>query len=102
MSELEVTMGPLGVEVDLSSGEGVKKLIPLGKRVLVEPLNEVSNSPIVNVAEQEPMKGVVKEIGEDVTNVTIGDEVLFKQYAGIKLDDGNLIFREDDLLGVWR
>ena len=78
-----------------------KKLVPLGKRVIVEPIQEKESLLIDRVTDPEPSKGTVLRVGLDVTKVTEGEVVLFKMYAGTVMDD-LLIFNEDDLFGVWR
>ena len=64
------------------------KLAPLGDRVLVEPLrvDEKSPSGIIipdTAAKEKPKQGTVIAVGEleEVTNVKVGDTVLFSDYG---------------------
>jgi len=81
---------------------------PLGPRVLVEPLEEKHEGRVITTEEivgSIPTKGLVIAIGDEVTKVRVGEEVFFRQYAGIEImvgEDELLIFQEGDLLVVWR
>jgi chaperonin GroES len=95
----------------------VKKIKPLGNRVLVKRLEaKTSKGGILlpETAQEKPKQGEVIAVGpgkmdEDGTmhamNVRIGDLVLFSAYAGteVKNEDSGaeyLIMSEDDILGV--
>jgi len=80
---------------------------PLFDRVLVEREPEMGITPggiiIPDTSKERPMQGTVISTGFDVTNVTPGDKVLCRKFAGfdIKLNDVDyLIIVEKDILGV--
>lgn len=83
---------------------------PLGKRVLVERIEEEkkTNSGIIipDSATEKPSIGVVKEISKEVEKsgeIKKGDKVLFGKYKGseVKLDNKDFVVLEDeDILGV--
>lgn len=65
-----------------------KKVTPLGDRVLVDPIvaDETSPSGIIipdTANKEKPKQGTVVAVGEleDVTNVKVGDTVLFSDYG---------------------
>jgi len=80
--------------------------VPLGPRVLVEPITEPTSELLVeDITGSTPTRGEVYAVGDEVTKVKVGDEVFFKQYAGVEIEIANremLIFQENDLLMVWR
>ena len=87
-----------------------KGLTPLGDRVLVEPMvaDEKSPSGIIipdTAAQEKPKQGTVIAVGElqDVTNVKVGDTVLFSDYGydEVKVDGVEYyIIQSKNLLAV--
>jgi chaperonin GroES len=91
-------------------------LIPLGSRVVVEPMEEeeVTAGGIVlpETAKEKPQKGVILSVGPGdrdeegkriAMDVKVGDVVLYAKYGGteIKIDGKKLlILRESDLLAI--
>jgi chaperonin GroES len=88
---------------------------PLHDRILVKRTNAEAKSKggiiIPDTAKEKPHEGKIMAVGsgrrDDGTtvplDVTVGERVLFGQYAGteIKLDgEDYLILREEDILGV--
>lgn len=80
---------------------------PLGKRVLVERLEEATTTAsgiiIPDNAKEKPSQGKVVAISSEVENVANGDTVVFGKYAGSELTlDGTkyLVIDTDDLLGI--
>jgi chaperonin GroES len=63
---------------------------PLADRVLIEPLKaeEVTSSGLVipASAQSTPQEAMVIAVGPEVTDVTIGDRVVYSLYGGTKLD----------------
>ena len=47
-----------------------------------------------------PLQGEVLAVGEDVTNITVGDRVAFNRYASIILDDDQRLCSQKQVLGV--
>ena len=97
----------------------LKRLDPLGARVLVRPLDEDELSPggivLPDNVKEKPQKGVVVAVGPGdwihgmftryPISVHDGDVVLFAKYAGseVRLNGIEyLILREDDILAVER
>ncbi|MDO5046275.1 co-chaperone GroES [Campylobacter sp.] len=80
---------------------------PLGKRVLVERLEDVKTTAtgiiIPDNAKEKPLSGSVLAVSSEVENVKVGDNVVFGKYAGteITLDAKTyLVLNIDDVLGV--
>ena len=80
--------------------------VPLGPRVLVEPMTEPTSELLVEeIVGSVPIRGKVYAIGDEVTKIKVGEEVFFKQYAGVEVEIGKvkmLIFQEKELLMGWR
>ncbi|MBP1680426.1 MAG: 10 kDa chaperonin [Proteobacteria bacterium] len=83
---------------------------PLGKRVLLERIEEATTTAsgiiIPDNAKEKPLSGVVRAVSPKVAEkglVSIGDKVMFAKYAGTELTlEGKpyLVMNVDDLLGV--
>ena len=92
------------------------KLIPLGDKVVVRPVEaeEITAGGIVlpDAAQEKPRQGKVLSVGDGRLNqdgsrseheVTAGDRVLYSQYSGTEVAvDGEslLIMSENDILAV--
>lgn len=56
---------------------------------------------IVKKWDNLPPTGTVTAVGPDVKDVTVGDHVIFMQYASIDTDDANIrVVKEEHVLGV--
>lgn len=80
---------------------------PLGKRVLVERVEEATTTAsgiiIPDNAKEKPSQGRVVAVSKEVDCVAEGDTVVFGKYAGNELTlDGTayLVIETDDLLGI--
>ena len=80
---------------------------PLGKRVLVERLEDVKTTTsgiiIPDNAKEKPLSGKVLAVSSEVEGVSVGDSVVFAKYGGTKIVlDGKtyLILKIEDVLGV--
>lgn len=80
---------------------------PLGKRVLVERVEEAKTTAsgiyIPDSAKEKPSQGKVLAVGKEVEEVSVNDTVVFGKYAGNELTlDGTayLVIELDDLLGI--
>ncbi len=80
---------------------------PLGKRVLVERLEDVKTTAsgiiIPDNAKEKPLSGEVKAVGPEVEGVKTGDKVVFAKYGGTEVVlDGKtyLVLKIEDVLGV--
>jgi chaperonin GroES len=91
-------------------------LTPLDDRILVQPDEAMTQTPgglfIPDSASERPSRGTVMATGRGRRNkkgqlrpldVNVGDQVLFAEYAGTKINFSNatvLILREEDILGI--
>jgi chaperonin GroES len=89
---------------------------PLGDRVLVKPLESTETKKggiiIPDTAKEKPQEGEVIALGSGKRDedgkiqpftVKKGDKVLISKYGGTEIkiaDQGYLIMREDDILGI--
>ncbi len=80
---------------------------PLGKRVLVERIEEatttVSGIIIPDSAKEKPSEGIVVAVSEEVKNISCKDKIVFGKYTGNELSlDGKtyLIIDTDDIFGI--
>jgi chaperonin GroES len=81
---------------------------PLGARVLVKVLEQetmtASGIVLPETAKEKPQQGIVEAVGDEeemMTDLQVGDKVLFARYSGteIKLDgETYLLLNEDDVL----
>ena len=80
---------------------------PLGKRVLVERLEDVKTTAsgiiIPENAKEKPLSGKVLAVSSEVEGVSVGDSVVFAKYGGTEVVlDGKtyLVLKIEDVLGV--
>ena len=80
---------------------------PLGKRVLVERLEDVKTTAsgiiIPDNAKEKPLSGKVLAVSSEVEGVSVGDSVVFAKYGGTEVVlDGKTYFvlKVEDVLGV--
>jgi chaperonin 10 Kd subunit len=80
---------------------------PLGKRVLVERLEDVKTTAsgiiIPDNAKEKPLSGKVLAVSSEVEGVNVGDSVVFAKYGGTEVVlDGKtyLVLKIEDVLGV--
>jgi len=80
---------------------------PLGDRLLVERVEEVSTTAsgiiIPDNAKDKPSQGTVIAIGSDVEEINVGDTIVFGKYSGteITIDSKEyLIMEQSDALGI--
>jgi chaperonin GroES len=80
---------------------------PLGKRVLVERVEEARTTAsgiyIPDSAKEKPSQGKVIAVSKEVEDVTVDDTVVFGKYSGSELSiDGTtyLVIELDDLFGI--
>jgi len=81
---------------------------PLGARVLIQPLEQdtttASGIVLPETAKEKPQQGMVEAVGSEdemMTNLAVGDKVLFPKYTGneIKLNGtAYIIMEESDIL----
>ena len=80
---------------------------PLGKRVLVERLEDVKTTAsgiiIPDNAKEKPLSGKVLAVSSEVEGVSVGDSVVFAKYGGTEVAlDGKtyLVLKIEDVLGI--
>lgn len=80
---------------------------PLGKRVLVERLEDVKTTAsgiiIPDNAKEKPLSGKVLAVSSEVEGVSVGESVVFAKYGGTEVAlEGKtyLVLNIDDVLGV--
>ncbi|WP_122873702.1 co-chaperone GroES [Campylobacter showae] len=80
---------------------------PLGKRVLVERLEDIKTTAsgiiIPDNAKEKPLSGKVLAVSSEVEGVSVGDSVVFAKYGGTEVVlDGKtyLVLKIEDVLGV--
>lgn len=80
---------------------------PLGKRVLVERLEDVKTTAsgiiIPDNAKEKPLSGKVLAVSSEVEGVSVGESVVFAKYGGTEVVlDGKtyLVLKIEDVLGV--
>lgn len=80
---------------------------PLGKRVLVERLEDVKTTAsgiiIPDNAKEKPLSGKVLAVSSEVEGVSVGDSVVFAKYGGTEVAlEGKtyLVLKIEDVLGV--
>jgi len=81
---------------------------PLGARVLIRPIEQetMTKSGIVlpETAKEKPQQGLIEAVGSDeemLTDLAVGDKVLFAKYTGNQIEvDGveYIIMEEGDVL----
>lgn len=81
---------------------------PLGARVLLKPIEGESQTPggvlLPDTAKEKPQQGTVEAIGdkeEMVTDLKVGDRVLFPKYTGTEIKyegETYLLMDEDSIL----
>ena len=77
--------------------------IPLGERVIVEPIvvKQESELFLAESVAPKPNQGIIKAVSEEVTGIHIGDVVQFYEGSGIPLimgDHALLLMRKGDLI----
>jgi chaperonin GroES len=77
---------------------------PLGARVLIQPVEKeaVTASGIIlpETAKEKPQEGLIKAVGSEeemLTDLAVGDKVLFPKYTGneIKIDGEDYILMDE-------
>ena len=81
---------------------------PLGARVLIRPLAQESKTSsgiiLPETAKEKPQQGMIEAVGSEeemMTDLAVGDRILFPKYSGteIKVDGTDyLIMEESDIL----
>ncbi len=80
---------------------------PLGKRVLVKRTEAeektASGIILVDSAKEKPNTAVVEAIGTDVTELKVGDTIVFEQFRGTEFSlegEDYLVLEIENIIGV--
>ena len=80
---------------------------PLGKRVLVQRTEVESKTAsgiiLVDSAKEKPNTAEVKAVGSEVTEVNVGDTIVFEQFRGTELSlegEDYLVLELENVMGV--
>ena len=83
------------------------KLQPLADRIVITKIEAEAKSAagilLPDSAKEQPQSGQALAVGKDVTEVKVGDQVLYAKYgpAEVKVDGEELlIVKEEDILAV--
>ena len=81
---------------------------PLGTRVLIQPLEKESKTAsgiiLPETAKEKPQQGMIEAVGDSeemMTDLSVGDKVLFPKYTGTEIQQDGidyLIMEEGDVL----
>jgi chaperonin GroES len=79
-------------------------LIPTEDRVAIKraPVPETKQGGVIIMpekAKEKPQEGTIAAVGPNVTNLKVGDVVLFAKYAGMEIED-LIIMKAGDVLAV--
>ena len=85
----------------------MKQIIPLGSRVLIQPIAAEQKTEggiiIPDNSGEKPMHGNVITIGNDVKSVNVGDVAIYDRYRVMEFEingEKQLIVKEEDLLAI--
>ena len=78
---------------------------PLGKRVLIQEVKqeEVTKSGIVlpgTASKEKPIIGEILAIGNEVSEVKVGEKVIYEKYTGTEVKDGDVEYLLIDMKNI--
>lgn len=78
---------------------------PLGKRVLIQEVKqeEVTKSGIVlpgTASKEKPITGEVLAVGNEVSEVKVGEKVIYEKYTGTEVKDGDIEYLLIDMKNI--
>ena len=78
---------------------------PLGKRVLIQEVKqeEVTKSGIVlpgTASKEKPITGEVLAVGNEVSEVKVGEKVIYEEYTGTEVKDGDVEYLLIDMKNI--
>ncbi len=78
---------------------------PLGKRVLIQEVKqeEVTKSGIVlpgTASKEKPIIGEILAIGNEVSEVKVGEKVIYEKYTGTEVKDGDIEYLLIDMKNI--
>ena len=78
---------------------------PLGERILIEEVKqeEVTKSGIVlpgTASKEKPIIGEVLAVGNEVSEVKVGEKVIYEKYTGTEVKDGDVEYLLIDMKNI--
>lgn len=80
---------------------------PLNNKVIILPNSPENKTKsglfLLDTNQNNSQEGRVEEIGDKVTKIKIGDNIIFPKYGGQELKFNNnvyLVINEDDIIGI--
>lgn len=78
---------------------------PLGKRILIQEVKqeEVTKSGIVlpgTASKEKPITGEILAIGNEVSEVKVGEKVIYEKYTGTEVKDGDVEYLLIDMKNI--
>ena len=78
---------------------------PLGKRILIQEVKqeEVTKSGIVlpgTASKEKPITGEILAIGNEVSEVKVGEKVIYEKYTGTEVKDGDIEYLLIDMKNI--
>lgn len=78
---------------------------PLGERVLIQEVKqeEVTKSGIVlpgTASKEKPITGEILAIGNEVSEVKVGEKVIYEKYTGTEVKDGDVEYLLIDMKNI--
>lgn len=79
-------------------------LKPLENRLIIEVVkSKVKKIGNIEIEEKSTQRAIVVGIGDEVSLINVGDEVIYSKYAGLSIEtDGimRIIIKESDILAI--
>ena len=78
---------------------------PLGERILIQEVKqeEVTKSGIVlpgTASKEKPITGEVLAVGNEVSEVKVGEKVIYEKYTGTEVKDGDVEYLLIDMKNI--
>ena len=78
---------------------------PLGKRILIQEVKqeEVTKSGIVlpgTASKEKPITGEILARGNEVSEVKVGEKVIYEKYTGTEVKDGDVEYLLIDMKNI--
>ena len=84
------------------------KIEPMGARLLIKPVEKETMTPsgivLPETTKEKPQEGIIEAVGDEeemLTDLAVGDRVIFAKYTGTEIkvgDDKLLLINEEDIL----
>lgn len=83
-----------------------ERLVPIGDRVLIEPVeppSQIGRIVVPDAHKDKPTRGKVGAVGETVEQVKVGDIVVYGKYSGTDIEVNGkevVLMHESDIIAV--